>query len=308
MATAEMAETKLQRPQVDWHRHDMPLPDRGGAMSYLLCETAGPSAPVLVFAHANGFHGLTYSKVFEGAAQDYRVILLDLRGHGQSTLPAPVEALKNWHIYLDDVLAFLDSFGEESYVLAGHSLGGVINFLAGQRRPERTAGLLLAEPVLLRRSIGKIMSWGHSVGLTRRLVPLVRRAAERKTRFDDREAAFWNYHGRGAFKTWPDSILRDYVDGGFRDHPDGYVELACDRAWEVATYQTQDNDIWKHAHRARFPIHVLRAERGSTVFPMMADRLKRILPQTIVETVPGTSHFLPMERPDALATALSAMA
>jgi len=298
----------VQSAQVDWLRCEMSLPERGGAMSYLFSEVAGPSAPLLVFAHANGFHGLTYSKVFEPVAHDYRVILLDLRGHGCSTLPAPVEALKNWHIYLDDVLAFLDALQEDRYILAGHSLGGVINFLAGQRRPEQTAGLLLAEPVLLRRSIGKMMSWGRSIGLTRRLIPLVRRAAERKTQFADRDAAYRNYHGRGAFKTWPDAILRDYVDGGFRDHADGHVELACDRAWEVATYQTQDNDIWKHARLARFPIHVLRAERNSTVFPLMADRLKRILPQTIIETVPGTSHFLPMERPDAIASGLSQMA
>lgn len=302
-----MTETTAQAPPVSWVRRHMPLRERGGDMSFLLSDTAGPSAPLLVFAHANGFHGLTYSKVFDAVTRDYRVMLLDLRGHGCSTLPAPLDALRNWHIYLHDVLAFLDALEEDRYTLAGHSLGAVVNFMAGQRRPQRTAGLLLAEPVLMRRSIGKVMSWGHSVGLTRRLVPLIRRAAERKTQFADRDAAYKNYHGRGAFKTWPDPILRDYVDGGFRDHADGHVELACDRAWEVATYQTQDNNIWKHAEQARFPLYVLRAERGSTVFPLMAKRLKRILPQTVVETVPGTTHFLPMERPSALATALSAM-
>ena len=291
----------------DWVRHEMVLPDRGGSMSYLMSGGAGFSAPLIIFAHASGFHGQTYARVLAQLTDSCRVILPDLRGHGESTLPANANKLKNWTPYLEDMLAFLDALGERRYILAGHSLGAGVSFMAGQRRSDQTMGLLLAEPVLVSRTIGRLLSWGRSVGLTRRLVPIVRRAEQRRTRFVSRQEAYQNYRGRGAFRTWPDAMLQDYVAGAFRDRTDGHVELACARDWEVATYQVQDNDLWGSAHRAQFPIHLLRGEHGSTVFPPMVKRLQSILPQSRVETVSGTSHFLPMERPDVIVRALEAM-
>ena len=46
----------------------------------------------------------------------------------------------------------------------------------------------------------------------------------------------------GAFKTWPETMLADYVAGGFVEQPEGKVELACAPVWEASNYAAQAHD------------------------------------------------------------------
>ena len=47
---------------------------------------------------------------------------------------------------------------------------------------------------------------------------------------------FRSYRGRGAFATWPEASLIDYVQDGFRERPDGSVELSCAPDWEASNF------------------------------------------------------------------------
>ena len=46
-----------------------------------------PAAPVLLFAHATGFHGLVWGPTAAALTDRYRCLALDLRGHGMSETP-----------------------------------------------------------------------------------------------------------------------------------------------------------------------------------------------------------------------------
>ena len=292
--------------QVDLHsdasltRARFDLPERGGAVSALVSDKAGAAAPTLIFAHANGFNAQTYTQVFGPLADVYRIVLPDLRGHGHTDLPADPETLRNWHIYRDDLVALMDQVGTPPYVLAGHSFGGTSLFLASQMRADQVKHLVLADPVFMPRIAAWVMSWGRPSGLTLRLFPIAASAAKRRNVFPSVEAAVDSYVGRAVFKTWPEEMVRDYVHGGTGPRADGQVELLCEPAWEAATYLSHTHNIWRYIDRVRFPIQVFRAEKNSTFFPFMAKRLKLTTPQTHIETLAGTSHSLPMERPDII--------
>jgi pimeloyl-ACP methyl ester carboxylesterase len=60
--------------------------------------------------------------------------------------------------------------------------------------------------------------------------------------------------------------------------------------------------------RIRCPARLLKAEKGSTSHVGDGAGVKRRHPLIRVETVPGTSHFLPMERPDLVREAIFEMA
>jgi pimeloyl-ACP methyl ester carboxylesterase len=112
------------------------------------------------------------------------------------------------------------------------------------------------------------------------------------------------YRGRGAFRTWTEAQLADYVAGGFLDQPDGTAELACTPEWEVSNYVNQGHDSWDAFARSRCPIRILRAEHDS---PGRLDAgLDRLAAtgRIQVETVPGATHFLPMERPELVREAI----
>ena len=72
------------------------------------------------------------------AGRGYRVILPDLRGHGDSGRPHD-PACYPPDVVADDVLALVDALGLDDYDLAGYSLGGkvVLRLLARGARPAR---------------------------------------------------------------------------------------------------------------------------------------------------------------------------
>src|ERR1700710_1597273 len=95
----------------------IPLPTRGGAMAAL--EFGPADRPVdIVFSHANGFNGRTYRTILSPLADALRVLAIDLRGHGASTLPAVVEGRAGWLEFRDDLLALLAQVAEAPVVLA----------------------------------------------------------------------------------------------------------------------------------------------------------------------------------------------
>jgi pimeloyl-ACP methyl ester carboxylesterase len=133
---------------------------------------------------------------------------------------------------------------------------------------------------------------------------LIEGALRRRVEFPSRSAALKAYHRRGAFTSWPDDMLADYVEAGFRNLPAGGVRLACEPAWEASTFVAQGSDPWAAFAATTCPIEILKAERESTCHAAQ-DMFRG--GRVTIETAPGSSHFLPMEYPE-LATARLAAA
>jgi len=115
---------------------------------------------------------------------------------------------------------------------------------------------------------------------------------------------FRAYQGRGAFATWPDEVLRDYIEGGTRDLPNGEVELSCAPAWEAATFSSAGNMMDKVIRDIEIPVHILYAEKESTLRPQFVEEIRARRPDWQLDQVPGTTHFVPMEKPDAVRDAI----
>ncbi|MBO9706963.1 MAG: alpha/beta hydrolase [Caulobacter sp.] len=290
-------------------RRFIPIASRAGAGDMAVLEF-GPAqrAVDVVFVHANGFNAQTYRALLAPLSAGLRVMAVDQRGHGSSRLKADPAGRRNWLDLRDDLLALLKTLDQAPVVLAGHSMGGTVSLLAAAAAPEAVSGLVLLDPVIMPRAMALYAHLPWTSGALWNRLPMVRGALRRRSVFDSREAAFTAYRGRGAFKTWPETMLADYVGGGFVDREDGKVELACAPAWEASNYAAQAHDPWKAMSRLRVPARILRAETGSTCRVGDAQALHRRYPKVTVETVPGSTHFLPMERPDLVREAIFEMA
>jgi pimeloyl-ACP methyl ester carboxylesterase len=275
-------------------QRSIPLPARGGEMAFL--ELGPQDRPVdLIFSHANGFNGRTYRSILEPLAGEFRILALDLRGHGASTLPADGEGWPGWHGFRDDLLAFLAAEIEGPVVLAGHSMGGTTSLLAAAAEPARVRSLALFDPVLFDGGAERPASES----------PLVAGALRRRADFPSREAVLEAYAGRGAFRTWSAEQLADYVAGGFRDTADG-VTLACTPAWEALSFRLHNYDPFEAFRESRCPIRILKAEEASTARFEGREAEIETNPRISVTVVPGTTQFLPMERPDLVRETLRA--
>ena len=293
----------------DPRRRLIAIDSRAGPGEMAALEFGPEDRPIdVVFVHANGFNAQTYRALLAPLGAGLRVLAIDQRGHGSSRLDAQAEGRRSWLDLRDDLVALLDALDQDPVVVAGHSMGATVSLLAALERPAAVKGLVLLDPVIMPRLMALYARLPWTSGALWRKMPIAQGALRRRNVFDNRKAAYGAYHGRGAFRTWPDAMLADYVGGGFNDTGDGKVELACAPAWEASNYAAQAHDPWKALARLTCPVRILKAERGSTCRAGEAKALTRRNPRVLMETVAGASHFLPMERPDLVREAIFEMA
>jgi pimeloyl-ACP methyl ester carboxylesterase len=262
-------------------------------------DFGSPSAPVeLVFLHATGFNALTYRTLLQPLARGRRVLALDQRGHGATSLATATKGRTTWLDMRDDLLALLAQLELTNIVLGGHSMGGTVALLAAAAAPHRARRLVLLEPVVASRP-------GHRRAGEMDETGMIAAARRRRAEFPSRAAAMEAYRGRGAFRTWPEASLADYVEDGFVDLAAGGVRLACDPAWEASTYAAQAHDTLAAFGQLHCPIRILKAEHESTCRLGAHEQALAASGRIIIETIAGASHFLPMEQPELARAALA---
>jgi pimeloyl-ACP methyl ester carboxylesterase len=175
-------------------------------------------------------------------------------------------------------------------------MGATSSLLAAAAEPGRARALVLFDPVLFDGARASEVQ-GDNL--------LAAGAERRRATFPSKAAAVAAYTGRGAFRSWQAEQLEDYVEGGFRRTVDGDVTLACAPAWEASNFRTHNYDPWGAFHGTRCPIRMLRAQDGSTARIEGHEAELADLGRVSIETIAGTSHFLPMERPDVVQAELA---
>lgn len=111
------------------------ITERDGARLFSTTLGAGPD---LVLLHPTPTHHAFWLPVAERLAQKYRLTLIDLRGHGQSTLggaPLTMETLAG------DVHAVLQASGIARAAFAGCSIGGYALYEYWRRFPREVSAL-----------------------------------------------------------------------------------------------------------------------------------------------------------------------
>jgi pimeloyl-ACP methyl ester carboxylesterase len=259
----------------------------------------------LLFLHATGFNGQTYQPMLALLPADLRAEAWDLRGHGGSPLPADPAGLVSWQTYADDVIGQLAARQQPALVLAGHSMGAVVALLVAARRPDLVRGVVMIDPPMPPPLFRFYACLPGAITFLRRTLLMARTAARRRAHFPSHDAALAAWRGRGPFKTWQAGFLENYVQAGLK--PDGGgARLACAPAWEQATFAAFRHDAWGALKNLRVPLHLMAGARHSTIAAALPAFL-RCAPFASSETVPGTTHFVPMEVPQLVADRLASM-
>ena len=102
-------------------------------------EGKEPLATILLVHGAGGSH-LSWRRQTRELAAAFRLVLVDLPGHGRSG-GAGETTVQGYTRYVVDLM---DALGLERVILGGHSMGGAIAVEAALRNPGRLGGLLLA--------------------------------------------------------------------------------------------------------------------------------------------------------------------
>lgn len=110
----------------------------------IFIDDGGAGSIPVVFVHSLAGNTQQWSAQLSHIRTTRRAVALDLRGHGQSSLPAnedyAIDALAQ------DVHTVVNKLGIQEFILVGHSLGGAVAVSYAGTYPKRVAGLLLVDP------------------------------------------------------------------------------------------------------------------------------------------------------------------
>ena len=247
--------------------------------------------PVLLFAHATGFHGRCWDPIIR-ELRSRRAVAIDFRGHGRSGKPAPPY---NWREFGEDLAEVARLLDLRGAIGVGHSMGGHSIALAAGLRPEAFSSLLLIDPTIFER---------YHYGQPRRHDSSFIR--KRRNDWESPDEMYERFRTRPPFAAWRPDVLRDYCEFGLLPEGGRYV-LACPPDVEASIYAGSNDpraDIYDVLGAIDVPVTVMRGGipwstekfdlSASPTAPDLASRFR----QGRDICLEGRSHYIPMESPE----------
>ncbi len=213
-------------------------------------EWAGED-PVILFAHATGFHGRCWDRIiaeFPGR----HCLAVDSRGHGRSSKPEPP---CHWRPFGRDLAAVGEHWKIHGAIGVGHSMGGHITTQVAALRPETYRALLLVDPTIF-----PMEYYGTPP-------PDAHFTMRRRNSWASPDEMFERFRNRQPFAKWRPEILRDYCEYGLLPHGGEFV-LACPPAVEASIYLNSKepaSNIYPEIAGVQHPVVVMRVGKTRMV-------------------------------------------
>lgn len=260
----------------------MPTVERAGAM--VEYEARGERGPVVVCAHNMLAGRAIFARQLERLGERFRVIAVDLRGHGGSRGATRDFSTKD---LAGDLVAVLDAIGEERATFVGVSIGATASMEAALAHPSRVERLVL-------------------LGATARAPRPADAAASRALGLAARAVGM------------RPAIVQKVVESLFgetfrREQPQRVAEWAARLASMNGRDVSRITRAW--ATRAklldrigaiRAPTLVLAGDEDTSCPRPHADEIAERVRGARVEAIARCGHTLPLEQPDAVSERIEA--
>jgi pimeloyl-ACP methyl ester carboxylesterase len=251
-------------------------------------ELGGDGEPLLI-AHATGFCGPMYRCLARELIDGFRVVALDVRGHGNSSGHADIDL--NWDRIAEDVLGVVDHIGQGPVHGFGHSMGGGVLALAEALRPGTFRSFFLYEPIMFPDDFPMA---GQNF--------MASNARKRRETFASREEVLYRYASRPPLSNLRAEFLIDYIDNGFSDNADGTVGLKCLPNNEARIFEeARTMKISRVAHVTTPTVVAVGLSAGvpdpATLGPFVAEGLS----EATLLRYDHVDHFGPFEDPFTIA-------
>ncbi len=119
----------------------MPKIDRNGVKIHYEVHGSGPA---LILTHGYSSTSAMWQGQIEALSKDHKLVLWDMRGHGQSDYPDDPAAYSE-ALTVADIAALLDAVGAETAIVGGLSLGGYMSLAFHRAHPARVRALLIID-------------------------------------------------------------------------------------------------------------------------------------------------------------------
>lgn len=234
------------------------VPIDGGWLAFH--RTGDDGLPPVVLLPGLTDNGLCWRRTALALANDHDVVMLDARGHGDSSRCVPGHAFEPGR----DLAQALAGLAVERPALVGHSVGGRAAADFAADHPDRVSRLILEDPAFTPSPVDP---------------------ERRRARFRDHVLSFQGLtpaqiiaRGREASPGWSPDDLPDWADAKLQTDPEALPLPA--RPWEDAVAAL------------RVPTWILHgeADRGSLMTAEILAEIRRLSPGIRTRQIPGAGH------------------
>lgn len=254
---------------------DCPL---GGVTLHAVAVGKGPLAVLLHGITANAY---VFLPLMERLAGHFRLVSIDMRGHGRSSKPATGYAARN---YADDIEAMIRHLDSGPALLIGHALGARDAFVAGARPNGLVSGVVAIDftPFIDEQVF---VALGQRIGYGNRL-------------FADTTAIAATLSERYPM-TPPDAIQRR-VTHGYRTVEGGWRPLA-EAAAMVETARGMRESFEADFKSLKVPTLLIRGAESTFIAPDVWARTKALRPDMRFVELAGADHYAAEQIPGPIA-------
>lgn len=240
-------------------------------------EWGDSAKPALILLHGIGRDAHSFDHIAPHFAADYRVIAVDLRGHGDSA----------WHpdgAYLvDDFVRDLEGLVEQlalrDVAVLGNSTGGRVAQVYAGRHADRVRALVVED-------VGPERPKDIAAGFARR----VREEANGWKSEDDLLA-----HLKSQSAAVGDDLLRAHVRSATKRREDGRLVWKRDPKLVNGFVPTE---LWQDVRRITSPTLFVLGGKSTIVSPETQAQLARTIRGCEIVVMPGIGHYPHLEAPD----------
>jgi pimeloyl-ACP methyl ester carboxylesterase len=251
-----------------------------------LLEWGLPGRPALCFLHGGSAHAHWFDLVAPAFAEQFHLVALDQRGHGESQwAEPPAYATED---FAGDLLGVMDALGWERMTVVGHSMGGhnAMGFAAWH--PDRVSRLVIVDsrPTIPPERLDRMRTRGRRAP---RLHP-------------DPDSAIRAFRLLPRETVAAPELLTHLARAGFVERAGGWVyrfDPACNGSRRPV-------DAWPLLGRITAPTLIVRGELSPVLPRDMAERLRTAIPTAALVEIPGVYHHLVLDNPAAFVRALAA--
>lgn len=247
---------------------------------------------IIHFAHANGFPAKTYNKLFSYLRDDYEINYLERHAHNPLFPVAD-----GWERLRDELLAEIRRNYTEKIIGVGHSLGGILHFLAAVENPELYKAIVLLDAPLVSRLSGAGLKFLKRANLIDKYSPSSATRFRRST-WRTKAEAFEHFRAKEKFKSFDEEILRDYVEHGTIDDGDS-VKLVFNPQAEARIFRTIPDNFGKFVGKLKIPAAYIGGTQSREARLARLGFMRRSFSFDFYK-IEGT-HLFPLEKPSETA-------
>ncbi|MFB7548884.1 SDR family oxidoreductase [Streptomyces sp. NPDC056154] len=280
---------------------------RTGGIELCVVELGDASRPTVVLVHGYPDSKEVWTDVARQLADQWHVVLYDVRGHGRSTAPKPLRGGFTLEKLTDDFLAVADAVSPDRPVhLVGHDWGSVQSweFVTVERTEGRIASFTsMSGPCL--DHFGHWIKQRMTRPTPRRIGQLLGQGAKSWYVYMLHTPVLPELAWRGPLgRQWPRILERmEKVPAG--DYPTSSLPSdAAHGAWLYrdnvrARLRRPRTDAYAHV-----PVQLITPTGDIFLSEKLYDQLETWAPQLVRRSLPG-KHWVPRTRPDQLAAWIS---